>query len=107
MCFVCGRDNPIGLHLRFFVDEQNRVHAEFTPHAEHQSYPGVMHGGLISALFDETIGRAAIAQNFWCMTAELSVRYKKAVAIDEPLCVTGELKERTMVFCFTRKMQHS
>lgn len=93
MCFVCGRDNPIGLHLYFFVDEQNRVHAEFTPRAEHQSFPKVLHGGLISALVDETIGRAAIAHNVWCMTAELTVRYKKPVPIDEPLSITGELTD--------------
>lgn len=93
MCFVCGRDNPIGLHLHFFVDEQNRVHTQFTPRVEHQSFPNVLHGGLISALVDETIGRAAIAHNIWCMTAELTVRYKKPVPIDEPLSVTGELTD--------------
>lgn len=93
MCFVCGRDNPIGLHLHFFTDEQNRVYADFTPRAEHQSFPGVMHGGLISALLDETIGRTAIAHNIWCMTAELKVRYKKPVPLDEPLRVCGELRD--------------
>jgi acyl-coenzyme A thioesterase PaaI-like protein len=91
MCFVCGRDNPIGLHIHFFMDEQNQVHADLTPQAEHQGFPGVMHGGLISTLFDETIGRAAIAHNIWCMTAELKVRFKKPVRIDEPLHVMGEL----------------
>lgn len=94
MCFVCGRDNPIGLHLHFFADEQNRVHADFTPRTEHQGFPGIMHGGLISTLFDETIGRTAIANNFWCVTAELIVRYKKPVPIGEPLRVMGEIVKR-------------
>ena len=93
MCFVCGRDNPIGLHLSFFIDEQNRVIAEFTPRDEHQSFPGVMHGGLISTILDETIGRTAIAHNIWCMTAELTVRYKKTVPIGEPLRVIGEIHD--------------
>ncbi len=91
MCFVCGRDNPHGLHLHFFTDEQNRVHAEFTPRDEHQGFPGVMHGGVISAIFDEAIGRTAIANNFWCVTAELTVRYKIPIALGEPLQVTGEI----------------
>lgn len=93
MCFVCGRDNPIGLHLRFFADEENCVYAEFTPQPEHQSFPGILHGGLVATLFDETIGRTAIAQNIWCMTAELRVRYKKPVPIGELLRVRGELRE--------------
>ncbi len=93
MCFVCGRDNPVGLHLAFYTDEQNRVIAEFTPRAEHQSFPGVMHGGLVSTVLDETIGRTAIAHNIWCMTAELTVRYKKTVPIDAPLRVIGEITE--------------
>ena len=50
MCFVCGRNNPNGLHLHFFVDAENRVHAEFTPQVEHQGFPGIMHGGVISAI---------------------------------------------------------
>jgi uncharacterized protein (TIGR00369 family) len=91
MCFVCGRENPVGLHVHFFVDAENRVHAEFTPRDEHQGFPGVLHGGVISALFDETIGRTAIANDFWCVTAELTVRYKKPIPIGEPLRITGEV----------------
>jgi acyl-coenzyme A thioesterase PaaI-like protein len=91
MCFVCGRENPVGLHVHFFADEQNRVHAEFTPRAEHQGFPSVMHGGLISTLLDETIGRTAVANDFWCVTAELTVRYKKPVPIGEPLRLLGEI----------------
>ena len=93
MCFVCGRDNSIGLHLHFFADEQNCVYAEFTPRPEHQGFPNIMHGGLVATLFDETIGRTAIAHNIWCMTAELDVRYKKPVPIGEPLRVRGELRD--------------
>ncbi len=93
MCFVCGRDNAIGLHVHFFADEQNRVFADFTARQEHQSYPGVMHGGLVAALLDETIGRAAIARNIWCMTAQLDVRYKKPVPLGEPLRVMGEFTD--------------
>jgi uncharacterized protein (TIGR00369 family) len=94
MCFVCGRANPIGLHIHFFADEQNRVHAEFTPRVEHQGFPGVMHGGLITTLLDETIGRTAIANEFWCVTGELNVRFLKPVVIGEPLRLVGEITSR-------------
>lgn len=94
MCFGCGRENPIGLRIQFFVDGLNRVHADFTPRTEHQGFPGVMHGGLISTLLDETIGRTAIANDFWCMTAELTIRFLKPIPIGEPLHITGEITKQ-------------
>jgi hypothetical protein len=26
MCFVCGIDNPIGLHLKFYTDDEGPLH---------------------------------------------------------------------------------
>ncbi len=91
MCFVCGRDNSIGLHLHFFQDENAGVRASFTPRAEHQGFPGVLHGGLVTALLDETMGRTAIAKDFWCMTAKLDIRIRKPIPIGAPLQVRGEI----------------
>ena len=94
MCFVCGRENPIGFHLTFFADERGSVHADYTPREEHQGYPGVMHGGLVTALLDELIGRTAIASDLWCMTAKLKVRFRKPVPIGEPLQLRGEITKK-------------
>jgi len=91
MCFVCGRENPIGFHLHFFQDSDGCVYADYTAKEEHQGFPGVMHGGLISTLLDEILGRTAIANNIWCMTAHLDVRYKKPVPIGMPLKLKGEI----------------
>jgi acyl-coenzyme A thioesterase PaaI-like protein len=94
-CFVCGRENPIGLKMRFYTDDDGCVYADYVPRAEHQSYPGVMHGGLITAMLDEIIGRTAIASNLWCMTAKLEVRFKKPVPIDAPLKLKGTITKQT------------
>jgi acyl-coenzyme A thioesterase PaaI-like protein len=94
-CFVCGRKNPIGLRMHFYTGEDGCVYADYTPRAEHQSYPGVMHGGLITAMLDEIIGRTAIASNLWCMTAKLQVRFKKPVPIGAPLKLKGALTKKT------------
>ena len=55
MCFGCGKDNPMGLHLHFRTDAEG-CYTSFVPQPVHQSYDGRMHGGLISTLLDETMG---------------------------------------------------
>jgi acyl-coenzyme A thioesterase PaaI-like protein len=94
-CFVCGRKNPIGLKMRFYTNADGCVYADYTPRPEHQSYPGVMHGGLITAMLDELIGRTAIASNLWCMTAKLEVRFKKPVLIGASLKLKGTITKKT------------
>jgi acyl-coenzyme A thioesterase PaaI-like protein len=59
MCFVCGIDNPIGLHLKFYTDDEGRCIARFRPRPEHQGYPGHLHGGIISTLLYDALGRVA------------------------------------------------
>lgn len=57
LCFVCGIDNAIGLHLRFYTDEEGRCVARFRPKPEHQGHPGQLHGGLVSTLLDTVMVR--------------------------------------------------
>ena len=100
MCFVCGMQNPIGLKAFFYQDEEGRVVAHFTGKEEHQGYPGVMHGGIVTALLDEVIGRVAIAQDLlWGVTAKLEVRFRRPVPLGQPLTLVGEmtrLRSRTL-----------
>jgi uncharacterized protein (TIGR00369 family) len=92
MCFVCGMQNPIGLKVFFYQDEEGRVVAHFTGKEEHQGYPGVMHGGIVTALLDEVIARVAIAQDlFWGVTAKLEVRFRRPVPLGQSLTLVGEL----------------
>jgi len=88
MCFVCGEENPLGLHARFLNLADGRVAALFTPGQQHQGYPGRMHGGVIGALLDELIGRVIQLSDpeAFAVTIELNVRYRKPVPLD------GELK---------------
>jgi len=100
MCFVCGMQNPIGLKAFFYQDEEGRVVAHFIGKEEHQGYPGVMHGGIVTALLDEVIARVAIAQDLlWGVTAKLEVRFRRPVPLGQPLTLVGEmtrLRSRTL-----------
>jgi uncharacterized protein (TIGR00369 family) len=101
MCLVCGLMNEFGLKSRFYELENNELVALFTPCEEHQSYPGRMHGGMISAILDETVGRAIMAfdHDFWGVTIELNVKYLKPVPLDEELMVVGRItKDSRRIF---------
>ncbi|MFH1085337.1 MAG: PaaI family thioesterase [Chloroflexota bacterium] len=98
-CFLCGVENPIGLKVAFYGDDDDRVVVRFVPRDEHQGYPGVMHGGLLCALLDETIGRTLVRRDLWAMTVELNVRFLKPVPVGQELTVIGEvqrLRSRTL-----------
>lgn len=91
MCFVCGIENEIGLHLHFYTDEAGRCIARFRPKPEHQGYPGQLHGGIISTLLDETMGRVLTLHGIWAVTGRLEVVFRKPVPLDQDLTIVGEL----------------
>jgi acyl-coenzyme A thioesterase PaaI-like protein len=77
--------------------ENKDLLAVFKPLNEHQSYPGRLHGGIASAILDETIGRAILMndRNVWGVTVELNLRYKKAIPLDEDIKVIGRITKDT------------
>ncbi len=89
-CFVCGDANPSGLGVRF-VAEDGRVRVRTRIDRGFEGYPGRVHGGIITALLDETAGWAAtVAVGRLCFTARLTVRFVHPVPGDEPIEVVGE-----------------
>jgi uncharacterized protein (TIGR00369 family) len=94
MCFVCGESNPAGVHVRFYEQDDGSVLARFTPREQHQGYPGRMHGGVITAVMDECVGRAIMikhGETIWGVTAELNVRFRKPVPLEVELTVLGRI----------------
>ena len=94
MCFVCGLKNLSGLRTSFYELENGELLATINAKNEHQSYPGIMHGGIAAAVLDETIGRAILIKHkepVWGVTIEFSVRFKKAIPLDNKLRVVGRI----------------
>jgi uncharacterized protein (TIGR00369 family) len=113
MCLVCGRDNPFGLHARFYELAAEEPAAAGAPAAgpellgvfdvreEHQSYPGRLHGGISSTILDETIGRAILLlqPDAWGVTVEFNVRFRKPVPLDEEVrCVARITRDTSRLF---------
>ena len=92
-CLVCGMKNELGLKAFFYEVENGELVAIFKPREEHQSYPGRLHGGIASAILDETIGRAIIInnENIWGVTVELNIKYKKPIPLDQELRVIARI----------------
>jgi acyl-coenzyme A thioesterase PaaI-like protein len=93
MCLVCGTENRSGLKARFYELEGGELLGVFRPLEEHQSYPGRLHGGIASAILDETMGRAIMIgqPGTWGVTAELTVRYRKPVPLDGDVKVVARI----------------
>lgn len=89
MCFACGPDNPVGLHLVFRPAEDGSVVAEFAPRREHQGYKGIVHGGFLSLVLDEAMVACLHHDGLPAVSAELTVRLVKPVTPGDHLRVTA------------------
>jgi acyl-coenzyme A thioesterase PaaI-like protein len=91
-CFVCGTQNPCGLHLKFYSDGPGQVAADTTVPDRYQGYPGVVHGGIVAAMLDEVAGRAHMEGDppRFMYTARLELRYRRNVPVGQPLRLVGQ-----------------
>lgn len=101
-CFVCGVENPCGLHIRFFNDGHHRCLARVTLGDQYQSYPGIVHGGILATILDEAMGRAILAEGDegdyreilderFMFTAKMDIRYRAPVPLHQGFTVRGRV----------------
>ena len=90
-CFVCGVENPVGLHLSFYETGPGEVSVDFTPPENYQGYTGILHGGIVASILDEAAGRTLLGgvPPRFLFTAKLEVKYRKNVPVGEPLKIIG------------------
>lgn len=92
LCFACGQQNPYGLKLVFQLDNDT-VASDFRPQAEHQGFPGVIHGGIVATILDEALNRTTMLADTpaWTMTGRLDIRYRRYVPYGPLLRVRAKL----------------
>jgi len=93
-CFVCGRSNPDGLRLRFTADG-DRIVSRTTLRRIHQSYDGIVHGGIIATLLDAAMTRC-LHHHFRHnpLTCRLDVRYLRPVPIETVITIEASFLRR-------------
>jgi acyl-coenzyme A thioesterase PaaI-like protein len=98
MCFICGLQNPVGLHLHVYEIEPGTVESKYTAAEHFQGYPGVLHGGIVGAIIDEIAARAHMGSDptapRFMFTARLELRYRHNVPIGKPLRIVGKAGRR-------------
>lgn len=94
-CFGCAPENPLGLHMEFYEDGDDIV-SFWNPSQHYQGWRGVMHGGILATLIDET-GGWVIARKLQTtgMTTSLQLHYRHAVTANDPqLTIRAHIKEQ-------------
>lgn len=87
MCLICGVNNALGVHANFYNMEDGSVGGLFTFREEHQSYPGRVHGGMLSTMIDELAGRVLWTDEPQkiAVTMDINVQFRKPVPYNTPL----------------------
>ena len=98
-CIICGVENLFSLGAKFYELQKDVLCTITLGRDEHQSYPGRMHGGMISALLDETMGRAIQIRepNVWGVTSTLNVKFRKPVPLNESIKCFGRVVRSTQI----------
>ena len=89
MCFACGPDNPIGLHIAYTVDANEVCTAEFTPGDNHLSWENTVHGGIIYSALDDVTGNIPYARGLVAHTGRCEIRYRRLLRAGETVLLKG------------------
>ncbi len=105
-CFVCGRENPLGLKAQWVSDRaagEVRARVEIPEHFN--GYPGTVHGGILSALLDEAVVRTALLDGGFddlLVTAKLEVAFRRPTPTRTPVTVAARITRRAGTRVFAR-----
>lgn len=103
MCIMCGLDNEYGVRAPFYSMEDGSVMTVFSYRKQHQSYPGRVHGGLITSMLDEMGLRALwakeLSEESFGVTMSIETKFRKPVPYDETIIGKGIVVKDTPKFC--------
>jgi acyl-coenzyme A thioesterase PaaI-like protein len=92
-CFVSGPWNPLGIGIAVARDG-DVVSARVTLGVAFEGAPGMAHGGIVAALFDDVLGYLLTLYRVPGFTGELTVRYHQPTPVGELLELRGWVTER-------------
>ncbi len=85
--FVSGKQQNY-IKIKYFYDEElMNIYAETLFHKEAQGAPGIVHGGAIAAVLDESMGAASFLIKHPAVTATITVDYRKPLPVEKIVIV--------------------
>lgn len=92
MCVGCGAENPTGFRLSFLYNEREQTASSWmTPDTRMAGSLGIMHGGFVSLLLDEVMGKVLSGKGVKAPTARLSVQFRQPVHLGHEIELRGRL----------------
>jgi uncharacterized protein (TIGR00369 family) len=93
-CFGCTPGHPRGLHLQIEDAGPDAVRAKLTLGTDFEGLRGVVHGGIVAALFDEAMAWALYRhRRAVFVTATMDQRYRAPVPSGQQLVVTARIED--------------
>lgn len=102
-CFGCGPKNEKGLHIRSFpADNGDEVVAEWQPETHHESFTGMLSGGIVGTLLDchcnwtaawYLMRKAGLDHPPCTVTAEYTIKLKRPTPTDLPVKLVARVVE--------------
>ncbi|NLG55286.1 MAG: PaaI family thioesterase [Rhodococcus sp.] len=84
-CFGCGDDQPAGMSMSFVAGEGLEVFGRLQVARKYQGGPGVIHGGILSAAFDEAQGIGCMSVGAAVVTGHLEIDFARPIPLDSVL----------------------
>ncbi len=79
---MCFHDNGV-----------DQVSSEYTVPERFQSYPGIVHGGILASMLDEVVARVSMIgdPHHFMVSMRLEVRYRHPVPVETPLRIVSKI----------------
>jgi acyl-coenzyme A thioesterase PaaI-like protein len=84
-----------GMRLQFRHDEAGRILTDVQLGVDYESFPGIIHGGIVATVLDEVMARASLhVHRMPSMTVGLRLRYVQAMRTGQRYVATAEVQSR-------------
>ena len=90
-CFVCGDSHEAGLRLDVVAGDGLSLTGTFTVTEHHQGAPGLAHGGLLTAAFDDALGSLNWLLSAPAVTGRLETDFRRPVPVGSTLHIRAEV----------------
>jgi acyl-coenzyme A thioesterase PaaI-like protein len=79
--------------MQFYDNGRDEVYSEIAVPEVYQGYPGIVHGGIVSAMLDEVVGRVSMIEDHhhFMFSVKLEVKFRRTVPTQTPLRLIGRL----------------